>query len=264
MVRRSVPHGGGPVRRLRAPRRALPAGGPARGPDARPGRPRRIHQDSGDASPAPDPPGPPWLPARLSLLRGRHQHGRVLLLGVRGPHARLLDGRGHRPLLRRPALGARGSLPLGEADRHLGTAVRGDGHARPVVRRGARRLLRDDERPVLRGGHPGRHGPRRRPGRGARLHGEPDPPGPGGGAVRLLLPLREDRGRDGTGHLRDRVAPDGRQPARRHPLGRRHVRRRPRPARARPGGGPGAEVEPEGRRVRTVPAQARIRSPRGS
>ena len=65
-------------------------------------------------------PEPPRLPPRLSLLRGRHQHRGVLLVDLRGPHPRLHDRGGDRPLLRRPALGPGRRVALGAPDRHLG------------------------------------------------------------------------------------------------------------------------------------------------
>jgi UMF1 family MFS transporter len=81
-------------------------------------------------------------------------------------------------------------------------------------------------------------------GRRPRPHGQPDPPGAGGRAVRLLLLVREDSGGDGSAALRRRLSSHRRQPAPGHPGGGGDV----------PGGARAPQSRPRrraGRRPRT-------------
>ena len=180
LLRRRLPHGRGAVRALLPARHAVPASRPPGRPHDGTGDPGRLQGHARE--PAEDRPNPraPRVPPRLPVLRGRHQHGRLLLGGVRGPHPRLHDRRGDRALLRRPDLGPRGRLALGQADRHVGPEERRNDDLRSMVPGRPCSVLRHDQGPVLRGGGLCRNRARRDPGRRPHLHGELDPQGPGG------------------------------------------------------------------------------------
>ena len=192
----------------------LPAG-PAR-------RPLRSARRSGSASPRRGrplrrilrPPEPPRLPPRLPLLRGRHQHRRVLLVGVRGPHARLHDRRGDRPLLRRPDLGPGRGLALGAADRHLGAEDRRDD--RPLSSGASSCWPRTSSTTkgqfyvvaIFAGTGLGAVQAAARAFMASLI-----PKGQEAVALRLLLALRQDRRGDGPGDLRHGLAAHRREPA---------------------------------------------------